>query len=496
MKNIKKNFNYSKKHQWKIVISLMIFNYINKYKDEFPENLKWNELLYIISKMEYKIFSRKFKSLLGDFIAFPSEELKSYKNDYKKYLEFLLNIKILKKLNYSTTKKRCTKYTFDYEKAFSLGYRTFDIKNIEIEKSIKQSKNVCLFKGYKNKDIEHLTKWFNNGLQFDNNNFLEQAPSILTKKERSYNVYNHRSFNRLLSKVQSYYRSAEELINKDYRMSRNKNSDNRLHTNLTNLSKKLRQFINYKGETLCSWDIKNSQPFFLAVLIEGLINNNNKVIKNINKVFGNNNNGIISEISSTFLSDKGFQKEFEIFKKWVLEGSFYHEVMDIYNLQKDDDDKYNVNVYNADTNKTFKKDFKCAREASKALTLRLLYTPSKRKDEHYNTFKSRFPKFCDFISFLKNYSAGEDSHKKFSKLLQHIEADCIIDNITKKIAKKHPSAPIYTIHDSIITTETYIEEFQELIYNYISEYTNGLTPQLSKECWCLEVNSNFSLEAA
>lgn len=499
MKKIEKiNGRYSPKHGWKMVISKMIYDYVNSYKNKFPENLKWEELLYIISRMEYKIFSKKYRNLIDDYIPFPSAELKSYKSDYKKYLDFLLRIGVLDKENYSTTQQRCTKYKFEHKKIYSLGYRTFDIKNLEIKRSIKQPKNDCFLQGYKDKDVEHLTKWFDDDLQFDEKKYSQLLPSILTKKEKMYNKNDDDSVTRRKHlRIQSYHRSAGELLHKNFRMSRNKDSDNRLHTNLTNLSKKLRQFVKYKGETLHSLDIKNSQPFFIIALIEGLINKNNNIIRNINKVYGNNNNGIISTISSTFLSDKGFQEEFEILRKWILEGVFYDEIIGIYNLQKGKFDEYEVKVFNVITNKTFDKGFKCIRDASKALTLRLLYTPAKKKDKHYKAFKSRFPKICDFFVFLKNYSGRKDSYKKFPKLLQHIESDCIIDNVTKKIAKKYPHAPIFTIHDSVVTTEEYIDEFQDLMYSYISEYTYGLTPKLSKECWCADDEITYPyLEAA
>jgi len=501
MKKIKKiNGRYSPKHGWKMVISKMIYDYVISYKNIFPENLKWDELLYIISRMEYKIFSKKYRDLSDDYIPFPSDELKSYRGDYNQYLKFLSKIRILKKLNYSTDQNQCTKYKFDYKKAYYLGYRTFDLENIEIKRSIRRQKSDYLFQGYKDKDVEHLTKWFDDDLQFDEKKCSQLLPSILTKKGITYNENDDDSVTiRKYLRIQSYNRSAGELTHKNFRMSRNKDSDNRLHTNLTNLSKKLRQFVKYKGETLHSLDIKNSQPFFIIALIEGLINKNNNIIRNINKVYGNNNNGIISTISSTFLSDKGFQEEFEILRKWILEGVFYDEIIGIYNLQKAKNGMYEVKVYieNKTKTKTKTEYVESIREASKRLTLRLLYTPAKKKDEHYKAFKSRFPKICDFFVFLKNYSGRKDSYKKFPKLLQHIESDCIIDNVTKKIAKKYPHAPIFTIHDSVVTTEEYIDEFQDLMYSYISEYTYGLTPKLSKECWCADDEITYPyLEAA
>lgn len=45
-----------------------------------------------------------------------------------------------------------------------------------------------------------------------------------------------------------------------------------------------------------------------------------------------------------------------------------------------------------------------------------------------------------------------DSKRDLPILLQHLEADCVLDYTCKKIAKKYPDMPLFTIHDSIITT--------------------------------------------
>lgn len=77
-----------------------------------------------------------------------------------------------------------------------------------------------------------------------------------------------------------------------YRISRNPGSDNRLHTNLTNMPSKFRPYLTYYGENIQSLDIKNSQTYFMVLVLESL--NNSKILEIMSKIFGSNNIGIIS----------------------------------------------------------------------------------------------------------------------------------------------------------------------------------------------------------
>jgi len=71
-----------------------------------------------------------------------------------------------------------------------------------------------------------------------------------------------------VNKMYSYLNSINQFYDKRFRYFKRNKTNNRLDTNLTNLKKELRNFIvgNY-----VSIDLKNSQPFFLAILILYLI---------------------------------------------------------------------------------------------------------------------------------------------------------------------------------------------------------------------------------
>ncbi len=123
----------------------------------------------------------------------------------------------------------------------------------------------------------------------------------------------------------------------------------------------------------------------------------------------------------------------------------------------------------------------------KKLTLQILYTPLKRPNAEYKIFRYNFPKLTEVLELLKSLKEGDDnSYKVFPKILQHLEADCLIDYVSYNLSKKYPEMPLWTIHDSICTTEDWFDCMEEEIYLLFEEYTGGMIPQLMPECWCSE----------
>jgi hypothetical protein len=70
-------------------------------------------------------------------------------------------------------------------------------------------------------------------------------------------------------------------------------------------------------------------------------------------------------------------------------------------------------------------------------------------------------------------------------LLQQIESHLVLRVITKRIARENPCIPLFTIHDSIVTT-TGNEKYVQGIVIQELEKAIGFAPQLRVERWTPE----------
>ncbi|PRB05275.1 hypothetical protein CQ046_05280 [Chryseobacterium sp. MYb7] len=86
-----------------------------------------------------------------------------------------------------------------------------------------------------------------------------------------------------------------------------------------------------------------------------------------------------------------------------------------------------------------------------------------------------------------------DSFKLFPKLLQQIESDCMIDTITKQIAETIPNMPLWTIHDSFCTTQSWFPVLESMVQELFLSYSQGVLPSFKAELWC---NSDECLKVA
>jgi len=101
------------------------------------------------------------------------------------------------------------------------------------------------------------------------------------------------------------------------------------------------------------------------------------------------------------------------------------------------------------------------------------------KNEEMKNFRKIFPDVYEVFKIIKT---TKGKHNTLAILLQQFEAELILHTICKKIYQINHDIPLFTLHDSIITTE----ENVELIKNVMEEVlTNviGFPPQLKIERW-------------
>lgn len=478
---------YHEGYQWKVVLPIIIVNYLQgKVQEETPfKEFKINNALYFLSLVISIPAYQKDKTYLWGYIPMDSQRLKRKDSNYSKYFKYFLQIGLLQGKGYSKG-RTCKRYRYNYENINLEGVECLDFSIFEMtDKFLVKN----LLKENIGNDCPHLSKWFDDGLflDFDRLNYEMSSEFCYNKYSLSYT-----RLNPIMAKAYSYWYIALMLREQCYRISRNPDSDNRLHTNLTNMPSKFRPYLTYYGENIQSLDIKNSQPYFMVLVLESL--SNSKIIEIMNKVFGNGNIGNIQQKLQETTSRKAFQQEFAPLKKAVLTGKFYEFLMLLFtDITPDYDSVFRKKFYNSDTGKAEVKEFATKRDMMKKLTLQILYTPLKRPSKEYLIFKQHFPLLCECIEVFKMTSDEKDSFKLFPKLLQQVESDCVIDTITKKIAEINPDMPLWTIHDSFCTTQSWFPVLESLVQELFLSYSQGVLPSFKAELWC---NSDECLKVA
>lgn len=469
---------YHEDYKWKVVLPTIIVNYLQEKVQEQPpfKEFKMDNALYLLSLVISIPAYKKDKTYLWGFIPMDSKRLRKKDSNYSKYFEYFVQIEILDKKNHSRG-RTCARYRYNWESINLGGMECLDF-------SIFEMTDKFLVKNLLREDIgndcPHLSKWFDDGLFLDFDRLNDDLSS-----EFCYNKYSlsYTRMNPIIAKAHNYWYTALMLKEQCYRISRQPDSDNRLHTNLTNMPSKFRPYLTYQGENIQSLDIKNSQPYFMVLVLESL--SNSKIIEIMSRVFGSSNIGNILQKLQQTTSSKAFQQEFAPLKKAVLTGQFYEFLMALFtDITPGYDGVFRKSFYNSDTDKAEVYEFPTKRDLMKKLTLQILYTPLKKPSKEYLIFKQHFPLLCECIEVFKTTSDEKDSFKLFPKLLQQVESDCVIDTITKQIAETNPDIPLWTIHDSFCTTQSWFPVLESMVQELFLSYSEGVLPSFKAELWC------------
>ncbi|WP_419870594.1 hypothetical protein [Chryseobacterium sp. CT-SW4] len=478
---------YHKDFKWKVILPTKVYNYlVDMIEKKKPfKKFKLSIAMYYLSLIISIPARKKDKVYKWGYVPMSSRALEQKYYEYNLYFDYFLDIEIVQKTNYSAFTHKSNSYRFNYSAIKAEGTECLDFEIYEI--SDKKLNEKILDENFSN-NCTHLTKWFNQGLVIDFDNLIESLEGKFCYNKYD-TVYNRP--NPMIANVYNYWHYALMMKNQIFRATRDINTDNRLHTNLTNLPKSFRPFLSYNGETIASLDIKNSQPYFMVLLLERY--NNERVKEIIQSIYHSKTDSLLNELSE-IVSTQEFKEEFKDVKESIVSGTFYEYLGEVvfneikpHKIICDEDGEkieiYESSFYNRDTEYIEIKEFRGKRNLMKKLTLQLLYTPLKRPAKEYDIFKNHLPTLCRCMELFKTQFDSKDSYKNFPKLLQHIEADCILDFITTKLAEKHPDMPLWTIHDSICTTLEWFPSMKTESESLFLEYSQGLNPKFESENW-------------
>ena len=469
---------YSKNINWRIILPNEVYekmiDSVTNVKPEF--NFNDEKGLYILSLISSIPSYKKDKYYAGGYVNISSKLVRNVVSNYTDYLSYFIEneiIEVNESYSNSDKKKFCKSFRYNLKgiKKLTWNIFEFDILKKTYDKILINEKAIC-------SKPEHLTKWLNNELSIDSDAVLIEIQERLK--------YISSEENNTLKKAENYLRSLKNLHFGEYWANRSP-KDNRLHTNLTNMPEFFRKHIRLDDWNMAEVDFKNSQPFFLIVVLDSIMNigkeeSNNRIIKLVEKI---GISGTMLQTLTQTLNSKGFQEEYSKIKADVLNGTLYDNLERFFEFDKNIENKFMRKFYCKDSERQKMYFFDEKRDVVKRLILFFLYKANKKsekqEDKDYLIFKNLYPNFCHVLELLK-----EKNSKDLPKLLQHIEADCILDFTTKKIAEKYPNIPLYTIHDSIITTENYIDIIETETKQYVKEYCLGLLPKLKTKFWCEE----------
>lgn len=444
------------------------------------------EKLVIENPPSFKYHIEDFKFLIGTIIRIRIEIKKYLDEGSTEYIPLHSQILQRRIRNYN----HCFNYLIEHgviDKDYyipnkkSTGYKLSEIYSsqgfkkdqITLRRLIRKRTSEFIREQALKRKYRHLTKWFNPSLQIDFDGANAYLKSLLDK-ELEIGVKN--------PIVNYHYRlaSVDRISNQIFSLSVDETSF-RFHSNLTNLKSSLRKFITYDGQLLCSVDIKNSQPFISMILLNPdfyLKNEGSFNLFSLSKTlyFSLSNIissilSIISSISTTIMLVKSHESqasnEFELYCTLVDKGRLYQFLNTKY--FESTGIKYDLNIPNEKG--LFKKMF-----------FHGLYADNRMKpdDENLplrNVFKKQFPNVYKIFALIKRQDKST-----LPIILQTIESEIVINRTTRRFAKDYPNVPIFTIHDSIVTLDSYKYNIEALIKMEF-ETAFGLQPSLDPQAW-------------
>lgn len=424
--------------------------------------------------------------LRQDFTPISAKRLQKYIQNYKAYFYYLMNdLKIIETNGHYLPGESCIGYRF-IEK-----YNAVTIKDVDIKDNLFQRTTNRINKKFKQNDTKtkYLSKHFNNKLKIN----FEMAGKFLAEelhlKQNNFDLWDYDIKNKkFINPVKQYNHAlmtAKRLAENDFYFHRD-NNVYRFHSNLTNMRSVLRNAITYDGQKLVSIDICNSQPYLSILLLQSdfiiekkaeFLSFNRKIAKqiieeqtskaaNTTNIINNINIYIKKQQATSYimlgemppsLINSGFQEYIDL----VISGEFYERLADTFL------DKLGMH-------------FKSRKEL-KAVIFLVLFTDNRflgQKDAvTKKAFKDLFPEVYEVFKQIKKHDKTV-----LPCLLQSIESYLMIDVIAKRIATEYPKAPIYTIHDSITTTEEFIEPVKRIMEEELAKAI-GHAPKLKIEYW-------------
>ena len=446
-----------------ITPSLLTRTIILKSKPTHVDDEVWiQHCRWIVHSIIELSFDKRYNNKFEEYVPLYSKILKKIcGNNYSIYLEGLIKSGIIKCDDlYSKAEHKSFGFKLSDEYAIS------PIKHITLTypfllKRIREyrKKTINDLK-IKASPIAHLVRWLTEeGLKIDKEaalEFLETYKRKLTvelSKRKLKKTYQKKQKAFVLRK---YYKIKHQIEN----WNSNKyisidDSGGRLYSPVTGLPSLFRNFLTYNGEQLIGFDIKNSQPLhFLTILKKEFWKSYTPglTLKRLDSELWEYLQGE-EEYSSTIMfhdsSETQYSKGFGdyTFKKLVQKGKLYEFIC--FKFFNKHHTKGGLDRFNT-------------RSKTKQEFMHMMYhnpnEPYSKAKAVFADFENLFPVEASVMKLMK-----KREHRDFPVILQKIEAQILLHRVAKKVYDVNPDIPLFTIHDSILTTKQYSGKLKSIL---------------------------------
>jgi hypothetical protein len=398
------------------------------------------------------------------FVPFWSVLVQRRIHDYRYYINYLIENEVLIEKNHYIVGKQSKSFKFSrlYETNLKRDfiYKPTLIKSIVTYIDLYGEIDSPQLINYDINDIKYLNKWFNDKLTIDYESANEFLLILKEQERKSYLHEDRAQFNFNARKL-----PIDKLRNKEFINNRVDNTAGRLHTVLTQMKAELRQFVTYDSQKLVSIDIVNSQPYLSCILFDKA-----KFSEKVLPLLGILNPTVFNVNTDTklellnLIEKIDFFHDISLYKELVCNGNIYEHFGKLL-------EEANLLDHN---------DLTPTRKIAKRAIFTAFF--SRNNSIGYNKDAQLFNKFFPIVFEIFAKIKKGKKYNSLACLLQYIEAQIILLLVCKRISIERPNLPIFTLHDSIVTTdgnEGYVSEvMMEVLYSEI-----GIPPILKIEKW-------------
>ncbi len=401
------------------------------------------------------------------YVMLCAKYLQNISHEYKAYMDWMERMGIVQidhsyqNSHLDATRNYCKYYKIvtppndfmpnDRDRLVQVEFRP----NTAIEINIKSVKRT--------RGLSFMVKWLrmltiDEQMAHDINDQIYQEDKIFPRKGYKWGEYHYEPY--LIDPDRAKTARKDNIVaigSKQFYMSRDKTSG-RLHSNVTGLSSRIFPALRINEKPLVGYDIANSQPFLCSALINLLLDNERKM-GNFPTFFSFNtiptptlpllsNSSFLSYLKSYYINSnilivmlEDFLSEPDLtgvlaFQNFCFSGKLYSEIaQNVFGFEYINENKRRV----------------------KDLFFTLFFTKPGNNRNGIPKFKQQYPGVHKIISEIKSNSTDPNV---FPKLLQSMESYYIIEKVCKRMTKEYPKAPLFTKHDSVYTTDEYLERLK------------------------------------